>query len=51
LTRTIVLQTNAQGDLMYLDADAVKDATRNIFKGALSLRVPAQVAASEPTVV
>lgn len=51
LTRTIVLQTNAQGDGMYVDADAVKDATRNIFRGALSLRVPAQVVAAEPVVI
>lgn len=51
LTRTVVLQTNAQGDQMYLNADAVKAATRNLFKSALSTRMPATVAAAEPTVV
>jgi hypothetical protein len=51
LTRTIVLETNAQGDLMYNNVDDVKDALRSIFTAALSLRVPAQVVASEPVVV
>ncbi|GMV18002.1 MAG: hypothetical protein AMXMBFR56_62260 [Polyangiaceae bacterium] len=51
ITRTIVLQTNAQGDALYADADAVKDATRNIFRSALSVKLPGQVVAAEPVVV
>jgi hypothetical protein len=50
VTRTIVLSTNAQGDGMYSDADAVKAATRNLFKAALNLRLPGRVAAAEPVV-
>lgn len=50
VTRTVVLTTNAQGDEMYADADAVKAATRNLFKAALNLRLPGRVAAAEPVV-
>lgn len=51
ITRTVVLRTNTQGDGLYADADAVKDATRNLFTAALSTRVPGQVSAAEPVVV
>lgn len=50
ITRTIVLRTNAQGDQLYANADAVKAATRNIFRAALNLRTPALVTAAEPVV-
>lgn len=36
---------------LYPNADAVKAATRNLFKSTLSVRVPGQVAAAEPVVV
>lgn len=51
ITRTIVLQTNAQGDLLYANAEAVKNATRNLFGSALSVKLPGQVVAAEPVVV
>lgn len=50
LRRTITLRTTAQGDSFYPTADAIKNATRNIFRDALSLRTPAVVTALEPVV-
>ncbi len=50
LKRTITLQTTAVGDQLYPTADAVKNATRNIFRDALGQRTPALVLALEPVV-
>lgn len=48
--RTIVLETDAQGDSFWTSAEALKYATRNIFKQVFELRVPSLVTAAEPVV-
>ena len=50
LERTVVLQTNAQGDSLFPTADAIMDATRQLWRARLNLLVPAVVTAAEPVV-
>jgi len=46
----VVLQTNAQGDELFPNADAIMDATRQLWRARLNLLVPAVVTAAEPVV-
>jgi hypothetical protein len=50
LQRTVVLETNAQGDALFPNADALADATRNLWRARLNLLVPGVVTAAEPVV-
>jgi hypothetical protein len=50
LQRTVVLETNAQGDALFPDADALQDATRQLWRSRLNLLVPGVVTADEPVV-
>lgn len=50
LQRTIVLGTSAQGDQLFPSADALADATRNLWRARLNLLVPGVVTAAEPVV-
>lgn len=50
IERTVVLQTNAQGDALFPTADAIMDATRNLWRARLNLLVPGVVTAAEPVV-
>lgn len=50
LRRRIVLATSALGDQLYPNAVALRDATRNLFRAALSMRLPCLVTAAEPVV-
>ena len=50
LQRTVVLETNAQGDSLFLNADAIADATRLLWRARLNLLVPGVVTATEPVV-
>jgi len=50
LERTVVLQTNAQGDELFPNTDAIMDATRQLWRARLNLLVPAVVTAAEPVV-
>ncbi len=50
IERTVVLETNAQGDALFPTADALQDATRQLWRSRLNLLVPGIVAADEPVV-
>jgi hypothetical protein len=50
LQRTIVLETNAQGDALFPSADAIQDATRQLWRSRLNILVPGIVTAAEPVV-
>lgn len=51
LVRTIVLKTNTLGDSLWGgDADLIKTATSNLYRGALALGFPGTVTASAPVV-
>lgn len=50
VTRSIVLQTTTLGDSLFPTAQKLKDATRGLYKLALSGYVPASVKADEPLV-
>lgn len=47
---TIRLKTNALGDSLWQDDDALKYATRNLFQDSYALQLPALVTAKEPVV-
>ncbi len=51
VTRTIVLETNALGNTLWLSEEQLRAATRNLYTGELELRVPAIVRPSEPVVL
>jgi hypothetical protein len=50
IQRTVVLETNAQGDELFPTADALMDATRQLWRSRLNLLVPGIVTADEPVV-
>lgn len=50
LQRTVVLETNAQGDALFPTADSLADATRNLWRARLDVLVPGLVTAAEPVV-
>lgn len=50
VTRTIILQTDADSDAMFPTADELKAATRHLLSGVLGLATPGQVTAAEPVV-
>ncbi len=50
VTRTILLETTALGDSLWLTEDQLKAATRNLYTAELELRVPALVRPAEPVV-
>jgi|SRR5262245_9790605 len=49
-TRTIVLETTAQGDCLWQTDEELRAATRKLYEGELALRVPAHVRSAEPEV-
>jgi hypothetical protein len=50
LERVVVLSTTAQGDALFPNADALGDATRQLWRARLNLLVPGVVTAAEPVV-
>jgi hypothetical protein len=50
IVRTVVLETNAQGDELFPSVDALQDATRQLWRSRLNLLVPGIVTADEPVV-
>jgi hypothetical protein len=50
ITRTVVLETNEQGDALFPNSDALVDATRNLWRSRLNLLIPGIVTSSEPVV-
>jgi len=50
LERTVVLSTTAQGDALFPSADAIQDATRQLWRSRLNILVPGIVTAAEPVV-
>jgi hypothetical protein len=51
IKRTVVLETTAQGDLNFPDETSLKYATKNLYKMALSLKLPGSVVAADPVAV
>jgi hypothetical protein len=50
IVRTVVLETNAQGDELFPSDDALQDATRQLWRSRLNLLIPGIVTADEPVV-
>lgn len=50
IVRTVVLETNAQGDALFPTPDAIADATRLLWRSRLNLLLPGIVTAAEPVV-
>lgn len=48
--RTVVLDTDATSDVLFPTVEAKQYATRNLYTGALSLKVPGDVTAFTPSV-
>lgn len=51
VARTIVLETNLNGDTWFPTDAAKQYATRNLYRQALSLKLPGRINAAEPVVV
>lgn len=51
IVRTVVLETNAQGDELFPTPDAIADATRQLWRSRLNLLLPGIVTAAEPVVI
>jgi hypothetical protein len=50
VTRSIILQTDAESDQMFPTTDDLKAATRHLLSGVLGLAAPGSVLAAEPVV-
>jgi hypothetical protein len=50
LVRTVVLETNAQGNELFPTPTSLRDATRQLWRSRLNLLVPGVVTVDEPVV-